>query len=74
MMMGSKVYTKQCMYNLKLSHGAVEKKKLFTCFLKKMRKREREKQFYVRGLRTGRMTHYFGICDTGMFSLTVMLR
>lgn len=36
MMMGTKVYTKQCMYSLKQSHGAVEKM-LSTCFLKKMR-------------------------------------
>lgn len=43
MTMGTKVYTKQCMYSLKQSHGAVEKKMLSTCFLKKMRKREKEK-------------------------------
>lgn len=40
--MGSKVYTKQCMCNLKLSHGAVEKNYSFTCFLKEVRKMERD--------------------------------
>lgn len=75
-MIGSKVYTKQCMYSLKQSHGEVEKKNVVYVFSQKMRKRrkrERAKQFCVRGLLSGRMTHYFAMCDTGMFGFTVML-
>lgn len=34
-MMGTKVYTKQCMYSLKQSHGAVEKKCCLHVFSKK---------------------------------------
>lgn len=65
-MMGTKVYTKQCMYSLKQSHGAVEKKCCLHVF---SRKWEGGK---VAGLLTRRMTYNFGICDTGMFSLNVM--
>lgn len=38
--MGTKVYTKQCMYNLKQSHGTVEKKTLSMYFLKNEKKRK----------------------------------
>lgn len=37
-----------------------------------MRKREKDKQLYSM-LEVYRHEDYFGICDTGMFSLTVML-
>jgi len=73
MMMGSKLYTKQCMYSLKQTHGAVDKKCCLHVFSKTREKIEMEKWFYVRGLQTWKMTNYFGICDTGMFSLTVKL-
>lgn len=59
------------MYSLKQSHGAVEKKYVVYMFSQKeTRKRERR---CVAGLPTRRMSRYFGIRDTGMFSLTVML-
>lgn len=50
------------------------KKKVVYVFSQKMRKRERKRKFCVRGLRSGGITHYFAICDTGMFGFTVMLR
>lgn len=43
-MMGTKVYTKQCMYSLKQSHGAVEKNVVYM-FSQKDEK-EGEKRFY----------------------------
>lgn len=42
MMMGTKVYSKQCMYSLKQSHGTVEKKCCLHVFSKKW-EREKEK-------------------------------
>lgn len=74
MTMGTKVYTKQCMYSLKQSHGAVEKNVVYM-FSQKNEKEGRRTAVLqcVTGLLTWRMRHYFGICDTGMFSLTVML-
>jgi len=42
-------------------------------FSQKNEKERNRRQFHVRGLQTRRMRHYFGICDTGMFSLTVTL-
>lgn len=72
MTMGTKVYTKQCMYSLKQLHGAVEKNVVYM-FSQKNEKERKVKRCCVRGLQTWRMRCYFGICDTGMFSLTVML-
>lgn len=41
MTMGTKVYTKQCMYSLKQSHGDLKKKMLSTCFLRNVRIKQR---------------------------------
>lgn len=47
---------------------------LSTCFLKKMRTRERSGAEYVAGLLTWRMVCYFGICvNTGMLNINVTL-
>lgn len=42
--MGTKVYTKQCMYSLKQSHGAVEKKNVVYMFFLKKNEKERERE------------------------------
>lgn len=41
MTMGTKVYTKQCMYSLKQSHGDFKKNMLSTCFLRNVRIKQR---------------------------------
>lgn len=59
------------MYSIKQSHGAVEKKMLSTCFLKKMRKKEKSRFMFEVYKHKG--ADVILVSVTGMFSLTVML-
>lgn len=51
--MGTKVYTQQCMYSLKQTHGAVDlKKNVVYVFSQKYEKEIEKRWFCVRGLQT----------------------